>query len=81
MYDGSEYKSNSYPTLGKSSSGSKLQPYQKVEVWEKNIEQIKSGCSDVGKEYWDNFLAQMKKDRNSNCAIQWTRKKKTDDSK
>jgi hypothetical protein len=59
-----------------SSSGGKLQPYQRLEVWENNIERIKEGYTPEGRKQWDEFLETMKKRRLSNRPIQWIRKPK-----
>lgn len=75
MYDGINYKSTSYPSKSNSSSGGRLQPYQKTEVWEKNIKSIKEGCSPKGQKVWDEFLENMKKRRLGSRKIQWIRKK------
>jgi hypothetical protein len=72
MYDGSDPRpNNNYPKRSKSSSGSRLHPYQRPEVWEESMERITEGYTQEGKKYWENFLKQMKIDRTK--PIEWKR--------
>jgi hypothetical protein len=60
------------PSLGNSSSGSKLQKYQTVEGWEEVLK-TKSYSSEEEKKFWYDFLDKMKEER-KNGPIQWRKK-------
>ena len=62
MYDGTEFKSQDYPRRGKSSSGSRLHPYQKTKTWEDNQFWESDTHTEKSKELWRKFLSDMKKE-------------------
>ena len=47
MYDGIDHPNNSKGGNNKSCSTSRLHPYQRVEVWEENIEQIAKSAQNL----------------------------------
>ena len=62
MYDGEEYVSKNSPTARKSltSSAGRLEPYQRVDTWDKNHFWENDSHSEAGKQVWRDFLKQIK---------------------
>ena len=62
MYDGQDYQSKRSNKRGKTSSGARLQPYQKVETWEDNPFWENDSHTEKGKQIWRDFVKNMKTD-------------------
>lgn len=64
MYDGEEYQNRSNVTKpGKSSTGSRLQGYQRQETWETEVPRIVAGLTGDAKQYWLDFLDRVREER------------------